>query len=141
MAEITVADWFKIVGTSFSIAVSLCGLLWFILSLKFRSQDQAVELLDEKSKRFSMELVIAERSNLIKEMETKSKSALDLVFALTEKVSETDMKHSIHYTTLSNKTEDTTRRLENLEIHIQKIDEKISTVNNKIDVLIERGSK
>lgn len=141
MAEISVADWVKIIASCFSIGSLLCTLLWFILSLKFRSQEQTVELQDEKLKRYSMELVVAERRNFISEMEEKSKKYLDLFYALTEKVSELDMKHSIQYTGLANKTEDTTRRLENLEEHIQKIDDKLSSVISKIDVLVARSEK
>jgi hypothetical protein len=133
-------NFVKLIGTCATVASIISSLLWFIISLRFSSNDKQIELMDEKARRYAMELIVAERGNVIKELESKSQKGVELVFALSDKLNETDMKHSIQYTSLANKTEDTTRRLENLEIHMQKLDEKLSVVSTKIDVLIGRGA-
>lgn len=132
MAEISIADWVKIVASCFSIAGIIGGLILFVVR-------QLISSNLESQKRYSIELSIAERDRIMEVMEKKSSSHIQMVFDIADKLNEIDQRYAVQYSTLANKSEETFRRLDGLETHIKKVDDKLNEVDRKIDVLIARN--
>lgn len=131
MGEISVADWFKIIASCFGVASTIGGLVWFVIS-------QSISSNTETHKRYSMELSIAERERIMEAMEKKSANHIQMIFNISEKLNEIDQRYAVQYSTLANKSEETFRRLDGLETHIKKVDDKLSEVDKKIDILVAR---
>ena len=134
MAEISIADWFKILASCFAVASTIGGLVWFVIN-------QSIASSVETQKRYSMELSIAERERILESVEKKSATHIQMIMNIADKLNEIDNRYAVQYATLSNKSEETFRRLNELDTHIKNVDKKLNEVDKKIDILIARADQ